>query len=227
MKNKIAVAIDGPSGAGKSSLAKMLAAKYGLVYVDTGAIYRSVGLACFRKGIDRKDAEAVSTFLPELDIDISYDENGLQHMILNGEDVTADIRMPEISICASDVSALPACRAYLLDLQRDFAAKYSVVMDGRDIGTVVLPDAELKVFLTASAEQRAFRRLKELKDKGVETTFEEVLHDIEYRDYQDSHREIAPLAKANDAVLLDTSELSLEQSLNELCKLVDGALAKL
>lgn len=227
MKKKIAVAIDGPSGAGKSSLAKKLAAKYGFVYVDTGAIYRSVGLACFRKGIDRKNAEDVSAFLPELDIDISYDESGLQHMILNGEDVTADIRLPEISICASDVSALPACRAYLLDLQRDFASKYSVVMDGRDIGTVVLPDAELKVFLTASAEVRARRRLKELQEKGIETSFEEVLRDIEYRDYQDTHRDIAPLAKADDAVLLDTSTLDFEQSLNALCNLVDGALETL
>lgn len=227
MEKKIAVAIDGPSGAGKSCLAKMLAAKYGFVYVDTGAIYRSVGLACYRKGIDRKDSEAVAAFLPSLDIDISYDENGLQHMILNGEDVTTDIRLPEISICASDVSALAVCRAYLLDLQRNFAAKYSVIMDGRDIGTVVLPDAELKIYLTASAEERARRRLKELQEKGVETSFEEVLRDIEYRDYQDTHRDVAPLAQADDAVLLDTSELNLEQSLDALCALVDGAIAKL
>lgn len=226
MKKKIAVAIDGPSGAGKSSLAKMLAAKYGFVYVDTGAIYRTVGLACLRKGIDRKESEAVGAFLPELDIDISYDSDGLQHMTLNGEDVTKDIRLPEVSICASDVSALAVCRDYLLDLQRGFAAKYSVVMDGRDIGTVVLPDAELKIYLTASSQERARRRFKELQEKGVETSFEEVLRDIEYRDYQDTHRDVAPLRQAEDAVLVDTSEMDLEQSLNALCALVDEVLER-
>ena len=212
MNGHYAIAIDGPSGAGKSSLARRAAKEFGFLYVDTGAIYRTVGLAAHRRGIDCHDEEAVSAILPELEIRMAYNEAGEQCMYLNGEDVSAAIRAPEISICASDVSSLSAVRAFLLDMQRKCAREDSVIMDGRDIGTVVLPDAELKIYLTASAEARAERRLKELLAKGVETDFASVLKDIEYRDYQDTHREIAPLKRAVDAVLLDTSEIGLEES---------------
>ena len=212
MNGHYAIAIDGPSGAGKSTLARRAAKKFGFIYVDTGAIYRTVGLAAHRRGIDCHDEAAVSGILPELDIKMGYDEAGEQRMFLNGEDVSSAIRAPEISICASDVSSLPAVRAFLLEMQRRTARENSVIMDGRDIGTVVLPDAELKIYLTASAEARAQRRLKELREKGVETSFDEVLRDIEYRDWQDTHRETAPLKQAEDAVLLDTSEIGLEES---------------
>ena len=227
MKKFYSIAVDGPAGAGKSSLSKKLAAAYGLVYLDTGAIYRTVGLACFRRGIDRKDEAAVSAILPELDIQIRYDKEGQQRMILNGEDVSEAIRMPEISICASDVSALPACRAFLLDMQRRFAREYNVILDGRDIGTVVLPDADLKIYLTASCEARAQRRFLELQGKGVEANYDEVLRDIILRDEQDMNRAIAPLRQAEDAVLVDTSELNLEESLEALCRLVDKRLPAL
>ena len=227
MQKFYSIAVDGPAGAGKSSLSKKLAAVYGLVYLDTGAIYRTVGLACYRRGIDRKDEAAVSAVLPDLDIQISYDEQGLQRMILNGEDVSEAIRMPEISICASDVSALPACRAYLLDMQRRFAREYNVILDGRDIGTVVLPNADLKIYLTASSEARAQRRFLELQGKGVEADYKQVLRDIILRDEQDMNRAIAPLRQADDAVLVDTSELNLEESLEALCKIVDERLPAL
>ena len=227
MQKFYSIAVDGPAGAGKSSLSKKLAAVYGLVYLDTGAIYRTVGLACYRRGIDRKDEAAVSAVLPDLDIQISYDEQGLQRMILNGEDVSEAIRMPEISICASDVSALPACRAYLLDMQRRFAREYNVILDGRDIGTVVLPNADLKIYLTASSEARAQRRFLELQGKGVEADYKQVLRDIILRDEQDMNRAIAPLRQADDAVLVDTSELNLEESLEALCRLVDERLPAL
>ena len=180
--------------------------------MDTGAIYRTVGLAAHRNGVDCHDESAVAEILPTLDIRMGYNPEGEQRMFLNGEDVSDAIRAPEISICASDVSSLPAVRAFLLDMQRKTARENHVIMDGRDIGTVVLPNAELKIYLTASAEARAERRLKELLAKGVETSFEDVLRDIEYRDYQDTHRENAPLRQAEDAVLLDTSSIGLEES---------------
>ena len=227
MQKFYSIAVDGPAGAGKSSLSKKLAEVYGLVYLDTGAIYRTVGLACYRRGVDRKDETAVSAVLPELDIRIRYNEEGQQRMILNGEDVSEAIRMPEISLCASDVSALPACRAYLLDMQRRFAREYNVILDGRDIGTVVLPNADLKIYLTASSEARAQRRFLELQQKGVEANFEEVLRDIILRDEQDMNRAIAPLRQAEDAVLVDTSELNLQESLEALCALVDERLPAL
>ena len=220
MQKFYSIAVDGPAGAGKSSMAKKLAAEFGLVYLDTGAIYRTVGLACFRKGVDRKDEAAVSAVLPGLDIQIRYDDQGLQHMLLNGEDVSDAIRLPEISLCASDVSALPACRAYLLDMQRRFAREYNVILDGRDIGTVVLPDADLKIFLTASSEVRAHRRLLQLQEKGVEADYDEILRDIIRRDEQDMNRAVAPLRQAEDAVLVDTSELNAEQTIDALCALV-------
>lgn len=178
MNGHYSVAIDGPSGAGKSSLARRCAAALGFVYADTGAIYRTVGLAVERAGIDRRSESAVAALLPELDIQVGYDNSGEQHMYLNGEDVSALIRKPEISILASDVSALPAVRAFLLDMQRKMAREHDIIMDGRDIGTVVLPDAEVKIFLTASAEARAERRVLQLKEKGIEDSFEKVLEDI-------------------------------------------------
>ena len=212
MNGHYAIAIDGPSGAGKSTLARRAAKEFGFLYVDTGAIYRTVGLAAQRNGIDCHDEAAVAGILPTLDIRMGYNPEGEQRMFLNGEDVSDEIRAPEISICASDVSSLPAVRAFLLEMQRKTARENHVIMDGRDIGTVVLPEAELKIYLTASAKARAERRLKELLAKGVETSFEDVLRDIEYRDYQDTHREIAPLRRAEDAVLLDTSDIGLEES---------------
>ena len=212
MKKHISVAIDGPSGAGKSTLAKALAKKLGFLYVDTGAIYRTVGLAAQRADLDSKDAEGVIALLPQIGIDIDYAEDGTQIMRLNGEDVTREIRTPLSSIYASDVSALPEVRAFLIEMQRDMARRHSVIMDGRDIGTVVLPDADVKIFLTASAEVRAHRRWKELREKGIQTPFDEVLRDIEYRDRQDSTRAAAPLRAADDAVTIDNSELSFDGS---------------
>lgn len=225
MNGFYAIAIDGPSGAGKSSLARRLAALFQFIYVDTGAIYRTVGLAAYRAGIDWRDETAVAALLPELRITIGYNEAGEQRMHLDGEDVSDQIRLPEISICASDVAALPAVRAYLLEMQRKLARENHVIMDGRDIGTVVLPEAELKIFLTASAQARARRRLLELESKGVAASFEEVLKDIEYRDAQDSGRAAAPLKAAEDAILVDTSEIDFEQSLALLAELVVTKLA--
>ena len=224
MNGHYAIAIDGPSGAGKSSLARAAAAQFGFIYVDTGAIYRTVGLAAYRRGLDRHDENAVKAMLPELRIEMRYNEAGEQRMFLNGDDVSAEIREPEISICASDVSALPAVRAFLLEMQRQMAREHSVIMDGRDIGTVVLPQAELKIFLTASAKARADRRLLELRRKGIESSFEEVLRDIEYRDEQDTARAAAPLKKADDAVLVDTSDIDFEQSLARLCGIIEKRL---
>ena len=224
MNGHYAIAIDGPSGAGKSSLARAAAAQFGFIYVDTGAIYRTVGLAAYRRGLDRHDENAVKAMLPELKIEMRYNKAGEQRMLLNGDDVSAEIREPEISICASDVSALPAVRAFLLEMQRHMAREHSVIMDGRDIGTVVLPQAELKIFLTASAKARAARRLLELRRKGIESSFEEVLRDIEYRDEQDTARAAAPLKKADDAVLVDTSDIDFEQSLARLCGIIEERL---
>ena len=204
------IAIDGPSGAGKSTMAKRLAAELNFLYVDTGAIYRTVGLYAFRKGVAPEDASAVEALLPEVGIGMSYGGDGLQHMTLNDEDVTEAIRQHEVSHYASAVSAIPAVRAFLLEMQRQLARTSNVIMDGRDIGTVVLPRADVKIFLTASAEVRAKRRYDELTAKGQKTTFEQVLKDVQQRDYQDSHREIAPLKQARDAVLLDTSELDID-----------------
>ncbi len=221
---KISVAIDGPSGAGKSTLAKALAARYRLIYVDTGAIYRTVGLAAQRAGVSSKDTEGVIALLPELDIRIAYDESGTQRMLLAGEDVSEEIRTPLSSIYASDVSAIPEVRAFLMEMQRSMARTDSVVMDGRDIGTVVLPDADVKIFLTASAEERARRRYLELLKKGTETTFADVLRDIEYRDLQDSTRAAAPLKAADDAVLLDSSALSFDETVEAAACIIDEAV---
>lgn len=224
MNGHYAIAIDGPSGAGKSTIARAAAKRFGFIYVDTGAIYRTVGLAAYRGGVDRRDESAVEALLPQLEIAMRYTDAGEQHMYLNGEDVTALIREPEISICASDVAALPAVRAFLMELQRRMARENSVIMDGRDIGTVVLPDAEVKIFLTASAEARARRRLLELEQKGMKQSFDEVLRDIKYRDEQDSHRTAAPLKKAEDAIVVDTSELSFAESLELVVKTIQRKL---
>lgn len=221
MTKKIAVAIDGPSGAGKSSVAKAVAQKYKFIYVDTGAIYRTVGLAAQWADIDSKDAAGIIAMLPSLNIEMGYDDAGVQRMMLDGKDVSTEIRTPRSSIYASDVSALPEVRAYLMDMQRDMARRHSVIMDGRDIGTVVLPDAEVKIFLTASAEARAQRRCLELELKGMPTPFEEVLRDIEYRDKQDSSRAAAPLKAADDAILVDSTELDFEATVERICRIIE------
>ena len=209
MAKTYTIAIDGPAGAGKSTIARALAAELGYYYVDTGAIYRTVAYFLDLLGISPKDADGVERYLDELTVGIEYDESGKQHMIMNGMDVTDDIRTQDISQKASLVSAHALVRDMLLDMQRDVAKKHNVIMDGRDIGTVVLPKATVKIFLTASAEVRAKRRVEELIAKGQKAEFKQVLKEIEQRDYQDSHRAIAPLKQAKDAVLLDTSELDI------------------
>lgn len=216
----ISIAIDGPSGAGKSTVAKKSAERFGFRYVDTGAIYRTIGLAAFNRGIDTKDSATVVDILPELDIDLIYNENGEQRMILNGSDVSEEIRRPEISMCASNVSAIAAVRDYLTDMQRNMAKRYDVIMDGRDIGTVILPNADVKVFLTASAEARADRRYKELIKKGSKISYDEVLSDMKLRDEQDTKRAAAPLKAAEDAVYLDTSAMSFDESVDAVAKLI-------
>lgn len=207
----ISVAIDGPSGAGKSSLAKRLAADLGYVYVDTGAMYRAIGLYASRQGVDLRDASAVAALLPGIHLDIRL-EAGTQHVYLNGEDVSEAIRAEAIGMAASAVSAHPPVRSFLLDTQRGLAANQNVLMDGRDIGTVVLPHATVKIYLTASAEARADRRCKELQQKGQPADYDTVLADIRQRDYQDTHREIAPLKQAEDAIRVDTSDIDFDQS---------------
>ena len=218
--NQISVAIDGPSGAGKSTLARQAARVLGFLYVDTGAIYRTVALACQRNGVDPTEGGLVAALLPELKIDLDYGEDGAQRMLLNGEDVSDQIRTPEISMLTSKVSALPEVRTYLLEKQRELAHTRNVIMDGRDIGTVVLPDATVKIYLTAKAEARAQRRCAELREKGMDVSFEEILQDVEQRDYNDMHRDISPLRQAEDARLVDTTLLDLEQSLDVLVSMI-------
>lgn len=220
MEKIYSIAIDGPSGAGKSTLAKSCARQYGFLYVDTGAIYRTLGLAAFRAGISPDCQEEIIALLPSVEIDLRHAPDG-QHMYLYGEDVTSLIRTPEISAYASKASAIPQVRAFLMDMQRSFAKKSSVVMDGRDIGTVVLPQADLKVFLTANPEARAERRHKELIEKGEQISLEQVLTDMIERDKRDTLRAAAPLKAAEDAILLDTSELTLEESISALCALIE------
>ena len=215
----ISIAIDGPSGAGKSSLAKRLAAELGYVYVDTGAMYRAIGLYTLRAGQNTKDAAAVAALLPDIHLDIRPGQ-GAQQILLNGEDVTETVRQEQVGMAASDVSAHPAVRAFLLETQRALAARSNVLMDGRDIGTVVLPDATVKIFLTATPEARAQRRLAELQAKGQAADYATVLADIRLRDDQDIHRAVAPLRQAADAVLLDTSAIGLEESYALLKKTV-------
>ena len=214
-----AVAIDGPAGAGKSSVAKAAAQELGFVYVDTGALYRTIGLAVCRRGIDGTDVPGILATLPEIQVGLTY-QDGAQHVLLDGEDVSDAIRTPQISTYASQVSSVPEVRAYLLDLQRDLARRQSVIMDGRDIGTVILPDAKVKIFLTASPEKRAARRCAELREKGQDVTVEDILADMERRDALDASRATAPLKQAEDAVLVDTSDLTLEQSIEAVLTVI-------
>ena len=220
MAKTYSIAIDGPAGAGKSTIARRLAKELGYYYVDTGAIYRTVAYFLDLLGISPKDVDGVTRYLDELTIGIEYDEEGKQHMIMNGMDVSDDIRTQDISQKASLVSAHAIVRDMLLDMQRDVARKHNVIMDGRDIGTVVLPRATVKIFLTASAEIRAQRRVKELIAKGQKAEFNQVLREIQQRDYQDSHREIAPLKQAKDAILLDTSDMDIEGVIAAMKKIV-------
>lgn len=215
----VSVAIDGPAGAGKSTLARRLAAQLGYIYVDTGAMYRAVGLYALRAGQDPKDNAAVEGLLPQISLRLDCPD-GEQHIYLNGEDVSRAIRTEKAGMAASAVGANPAVRAFLLETQRQMARTQNVLMDGRDIGTVVLPDAAVKIFLTASPEARAARRWKEYQEKGQQVSYEQVLEDVRQRDYQDTHREAAPLRQAEDAVLLDTSELDFEQSLAAMAAII-------
>lgn len=221
----ISIAIDGPSGAGKSTLARRLATTLRFLYVDTGAIYRTIAYYAYANHLDPADEAAVLAALPNIRIELRHDAEGLQRMILNGEDVTDAIRLPQISQYASVVSAYPGVRAFLLEMQRDFARKGSVIMDGRDIGTVVLPQADVKIFLTASPEARARRRCLELEQRGTPEPFDQVLSEIQQRDWDDSHRETAPLRQAEDAVVVDTTELNFEESLAALLAVVRGKAA--
>lgn len=225
MKKLYSVAIDGPSGAGKSSVAKAVAKELSILYVDTGAIYRTIGLSICRRELDPKSKADVLPILPQLDIRMAYGNDGLQHMLLNGEDVTVEIRKPEISLYASDVSAMAEVRDFLMEMQRDMARKNCVIMDGRDIGTIVLPDADVKIFLTASAQERARRRYLELQKKGMDKPYEEILAEQEQRDYNDTHRAVAPLKPAQDSMIVDTTELDFEQSKEKILSLIREKLA--
>ena len=216
MDNYISVAIDGPAGAGKSTIARRVARELGFLYVDTGAIYRTVGYHMSLMGIGPKDKDGIARCIDDVNIQIEYRDDGVQHMILNGQDVTDLIRTPEMSMMASGVSAQPCVRAYLLDMQRELARTHNVVMDGRDIGTVVLPHAQVKVYLTASAEIRAERRYKELIAKGEQLRYEDVYLDVVKRDEQDMNRKIAPLKCADDAEVLDASYLTIDQVVAEM-----------
>lgn len=213
------IAIDGPSGAGKSSLAKAVAKELGIVYVDTGALYRTVGYYVTQKGLDPKDATAVAAVLPEIRVELRF-ERGTQYVYLNGENLGDKIRRPEISMAASAVSAIPAVRAFLLETQKSIARTHSVIMDGRDIGTVILPEADVKIFLFASDEARAQRRTKELEEKGMPANYEDVLREMRQRDAQDRGREVAPAIPAPDAIMFDNSELTVQGSVDKLLEIV-------
>ncbi|MCR4614524.1 MAG: (d)CMP kinase [Clostridiales bacterium] len=223
--SSINIAIDGPAGAGKSTIAKAASKKLGFIYVDTGALYRAVGVNALRRGIMPSDADKVEKSLSDVKVELKF-VDGQQRVYLNGEDVSEEIRTPPASMAASDVSAIPAVRAFLFDLQRDIASKNNCLMDGRDIGTVVLPHAQIKIFLTASVEARAQRRYKELTEKGMTVDYNNVLEEMIQRDYNDSHREIAPLKPAEDSVILDTTELDLQQSIDAVLSLVEEKLGK-
>ncbi len=217
------IAIDGPAGAGKSSTAKLIAKKLGYIYVDTGALYRTVGLYSIRKGIDTKDAEKVVATLPDVKVELRF-VDGSQHVFLNGEDVSDAIRTPEASMGASNVSAIPKVREFLFDLQRSIAVENDCIMDGRDIGTVVLPNADVKIFLTTSVEERANRRYKEMLEKGEKADYNDILEDIKKRDYQDSHREVAPLKQADDAIYVDNGGYDLESGAEYLLGIIKDHL---
>ena len=227
MSKYISIALDGPAGAGKSTMAKRVAKQLGYVYVDTGAIYRTIGYHIALYGIGPKDIDGVTRLIDDVNIEIAYDEKGTQRMILNGNDVTDELRTPQMSDYASKISTMKVVRDYLLDVQRDLARKHNVIMDGRDIGTVVLPKASVKIYLTASAEVRAKRRLDELMEKGEKNlTFQKVLKDIEERDFRDMNRPVAPLKQAKDAVLLDTSDKTIEESVAAILEIIETRLKK-
>ena len=217
---RVSIAIDGPSGAGKTSMARKIAEKLGFLYVDTGAIYRTVALRVLNSGVDPADGAAVTALLPEIQVKPVYEADGVQHMYLNQKDVTDEIRTPEVSMAASRVAAYPGVRVFLLETQRKMAKEYNVVMDGRDIGTVVLPDADVKIFLTASAEERAWRRTLQFDQEGMPRPYSEVLDDLRKRDYNDSHRAVAPLRQADDAILLDTTHMTFSESETALYKII-------
>lgn len=219
----VAVAIDGPAGAGKSTIARQAAKALGFIYVDTGALYRAIGLYALQNGVDLSSEPKVENMLSNIKVELSFID-GDQHVLLCGRDVSQEIRTPEVSIAASNVSAIPFVRAFLFDLQQEMAKTHNVVMDGRDIGTVVLPHAQLKIFLTASPEERATRRYQELLQKGVQVNYEDVLKDLKERDYQDSHREISPLKPAEDAVKVDTTACTLQQSIDRVIDLIKERL---
>lgn len=216
----VAIALDGPAGAGKSSIAKRAAKALDFIYVDTGALYRTIGLAATRKGVEPKPSDEVEKLLSEITVDLTFNDKGEQVVLLDGEDVSGLIRTPEASMMASKISAVPSVRAYLLDLQRNMAKSHNVIMDGRDIGTVVLPDANVKIFLTASPEARAQRRFKELCEKGMDVKYEDILNEVITRDYNDSHRETAPLKPAEGCVMVDTTELDFEQSVEKIISVI-------
>ena len=216
----IEVAIDGHAGAGKSTISKSAAKELGFIYVDTGALYRTVGLAASRRNVEPVQGEEVNNLLDSIKVELTFNDKGEQVVLLNGEDVSAFIRTPEASMMASKISAIPEVRAYLLDLQRNMATTNNVIMDGRDIGTVVLPNAEVKIFLTATPEARATRRYKELVEKGMDVKYDDILQDVITRDYNDSHREIAPLKQADDAVLADTTEIDLQGSIDLIVSII-------
>ena len=226
MAKKISIAIDGPAGAGKSTIARRLAAQLGYRYVDTGAIYRTVAYFFDLWGVSPKDIDGITRYIDELNVAIEYDEDGVQHMLMNGIDVTEDIRTQEISQKASLVSAHAIVRDMLLDMQRDVAKKYDVIMDGRDIGTVVLPKATVKIFLTASAEVRAKRRTEELQAKGQKANYAQILKEIQQRDYQDTHREVAPLKMCRDSVKVDTSDMNIDEVVAEIRRIVEKKVAR-
>lgn len=221
----IAIAIDGPAGAGKSTIARAVAEQLGYIYVDTGALYRTIGLYMLRNGISIEDPLAIEENILNVKIDLAF-VDGNQRVVLCGDDVTDCIRTPEVSMAASAVSAVPKVREALLELQKSIAKKNNVVMDGRDIGTVVLPDAQVKIFLTASLEERARRRCTELQQKGTPTEYNEVIDDMKQRDYQDSNRAIAPLKPAADSVIIDTSKLDLKQSIEKMMSIINQNLSK-
>lgn len=216
----IAIALDGPAGAGKSTIARRAAAALNFIYVDTGALYRAVGLAASRRGIAPVASPEVDALLASVSVDLTFNEQGEQVVLLDGEDVSGLIRTPEASMTASKISAVPAVRAFLLDLQRSMAHTHNVIMDGRDIGTVVLPDAQVKIFLTASPEARAQRRYKELAEKGMDVNYEDVLQDVIARDYNDTHRETAPLKPAEGCIMVDTTALDFEQSVDKIISVI-------
>ncbi len=224
-KTNIAIAIDGPSGAGKSTLARAVAKELNFIYVDTGAIYRTVGYCAWQSGVDAGDAAAVIALLPQIRVEMAYGGDGLQRMYLNGEDVTDAIRLPEVSMYASRVSAIPEVRSFLMDMQRSMAEKGNVIMDGRDIGTVVLPGAQVKIFLTASDEDRAMRRWRELQRRGTPEEFDKILTELRQRDHNDRTRSAAPLRPAEDAVTLDTTGNTFEQSRRQILDLIRERIA--